>query len=104
MEWSIGYSYHVEWTLIWIAGFLIAGIAVLRVSGEGRRNGMPFGVAYSFDMLLPIVRLREKTLYRDRSPGLAALLFLCAQDHRLRAGLVPDRRRRRPHQIAARSG
>ena len=28
--------------------------------GEGPKNGMPFGLAYSFDKLLPIVRLREK--------------------------------------------
>jgi hypothetical protein len=60
IQWFIGYSYHVERTLFWIAGFLIAGIAVLGISGEGRRNGMPFGIAYSFDMLLPIIRLREK--------------------------------------------
>jgi hypothetical protein len=60
LDWFIGYGYHIERALIWVAGFLIAGIAVLRISGEGRRNGMPFGIAYSFDMLLPIVRLREK--------------------------------------------
>jgi hypothetical protein len=60
MKWFIGYSYHVERALIWIAGSLIAGIAVLLISGEGRRNGIPFGIAYSFDMLLPIIRLREK--------------------------------------------
>jgi hypothetical protein len=56
----IGYGYHVERALIWIAGFLLAGIAALQISGEGRKNGMPFGIAYSFDMLLPIIRLREK--------------------------------------------
>jgi uncharacterized protein YjbI with pentapeptide repeats len=59
-KWVIGYGYHIERTLMWIAGFLIAGIAVLRISGEGPSNGMPFGIAYSFDMLLPIIRLREK--------------------------------------------
>jgi hypothetical protein len=56
----IGYGYHLERALFWVAGFLIAGIAVLRISGEGRRHNMPFGIAYSFDMLLPIIRLREK--------------------------------------------
>ena len=50
----------MEWALIWVVGFLLAGIAALRLSGEGRKNGMPFGIAYSFDMLLPIIRLREK--------------------------------------------
>ena len=56
----IGYGYHLEWALIWVAGFILAGIAVLRLSGQGPRNQMPFGIAYSFDMLLPIIRLREK--------------------------------------------
>ena len=60
MKWFIGYSYHVERTLFWIVGFLVTGVAVLRISGEGRRNRMPFGIAYSFDMLLPIIQLREK--------------------------------------------
>src|SRR5262249_2354989 len=59
-KWLIGYSYHVEWALIWVAGVVLSGIAALQISGEGRKNGMPFGIAYSFDMLLPIIRLREK--------------------------------------------
>lgn len=57
---AIGYGYHMEWALVWVAGFVFTGIAVLRFSGEGPRNLMPFGIAYSFDMLLPIIRLREK--------------------------------------------
>lgn len=56
----IGYGYHLWRALAWVAGFILAGIAVLRFSGQGPRNQMPFGVAYSFDMLLPIIRLREK--------------------------------------------
>jgi hypothetical protein len=56
----IGYGYYIEWALFWIAGFLVIGVVVLRVSGEGRRNSMPFGIVYSFDMLLPIIRLRER--------------------------------------------
>jgi len=56
----IGYGYHTEWALLWVAGFVVAGIAVLRISGQGPSNQMPFGIAYSFDMLLPIIRLREQ--------------------------------------------
>jgi hypothetical protein len=56
----IGYGYHMERALVWVAGFLVTGIAVLRFSGQGPRNLMPFGIAYSFDMLLPIIRLRER--------------------------------------------
>ena len=51
LDWSVGYGYHVERALIWVAGFIIAGVVVLRVSGEGCRHGMPFGLAYSFDLL-----------------------------------------------------
>jgi hypothetical protein len=39
---------------------VIIGAIVLRVSGEGPRNGMPFGLAYSFDILLPIIKLRDR--------------------------------------------
>jgi hypothetical protein len=56
----IGYGYHLEWALVWVAAFIVTGIAVLRFSGQGPRNQMPFGIAYSFDMLLPIIRLRER--------------------------------------------
>ncbi len=56
----IGYGYHLEWALVWVAGFVVTGIAVLRFSGQGPKNRMPFGIAYSFDMLLPIIRLRER--------------------------------------------
>jgi hypothetical protein len=56
----IGYGYHLEWAVVWAASFILAGIAILRLSGQGPRNQMPFGIAYSFDMLLPIIRLREK--------------------------------------------
>ena len=60
LKWSIGYGYHVEWALIWVIGFIAAGMGVLWVSGEGRRNQMPYGITYSFDMLLPIIELRKK--------------------------------------------
>jgi hypothetical protein len=56
----IGYGYHLEWAVVWVAAFILTGIAVLRFSGQGPGNQMPFGIAYSFDMLLPIIRLREK--------------------------------------------
>lgn len=64
----IGYGYHVEWALIWISGFLLAGIMALSLTGEGCKNSMPYGIAYSFDMLLPIIRLREKHYQIDLGP------------------------------------
>jgi hypothetical protein len=56
----VGYGYYPQKSFRWVAFFVILGAVVLRVTGEGPKNGMPFGLAYSFDMLLPIVRLREK--------------------------------------------
>jgi hypothetical protein len=59
-KWLVGYGYHPWWALFWVAALLIGGIAILRISGEGPRNGLPYGIIYSFDMLLPIIKLREK--------------------------------------------
>jgi hypothetical protein len=60
LNWVIGYGYYPYNSLYWVAGLIVLGAAVLRVTGEGPRNGMPYGLSYSFDMLLPIIRLREK--------------------------------------------
>ena len=38
---------------------MTVGVLVLRISGQGSAHGMPYGIAYSLDMLLPIIRLRE---------------------------------------------
>jgi uncharacterized protein YjbI with pentapeptide repeats len=56
----VGYGYYPERSFRWAVLFVILGAVVLRVSGQGPKNGMPFGLAYSFDLLLPIVRLREQ--------------------------------------------
>ena len=39
-------------------GLILLGAAVMRVSGQGPANRMPFGLTYSFDTLLPIITLR----------------------------------------------
>jgi hypothetical protein len=56
----IGYGYYPYRSIWWVFGFVFLGVVVLRASGEGPRNHMPIGVSYSFDMLLPIVRLRDQ--------------------------------------------
>jgi uncharacterized protein YjbI with pentapeptide repeats len=56
----IGYGYYPQYSLYWVGGFVLLGMAVLWISGEGRRNHMPYGVSYSFDMLLPIIQLRAE--------------------------------------------
>lgn len=45
--------------MFWIGGFVVSGVTVLRLSAEGQRNRMPYGIAFSLDHLLPIVKLRE---------------------------------------------
>jgi hypothetical protein len=60
LDWLIGYGYYPYLAGIWAVGLVIAGAIVLRASGEGPRNAMPIGISYSFDTLLPIVRLRER--------------------------------------------
>jgi hypothetical protein len=70
----IGYGYRIRYAVMWVAGFIILGAMVLRFSGEGRRNRMPYGIAFSFDMLLPIVKLREYH-YRVDLKGWARYYF-----------------------------
>jgi hypothetical protein len=60
LKWVIGYGYYPYRAMFWVIGLVMAGAVVLRVSGEGRRNGTPYGITYSFDMLLPIIQLRKK--------------------------------------------
>lgn len=63
-KWFIGYGYHLFRSVYWALGFLVAGVLALRASGEGRKisrhYNIVYGTAYSFDLLLPIIRLREK--------------------------------------------
>jgi uncharacterized protein YjbI with pentapeptide repeats len=56
----IGFGYRIYYSFYWIIGFILLGMFVLKISKEGPDNKMPYGLAYSIDMLLPIVRLREE--------------------------------------------
>ena len=71
---AIGYGYYPYLSLIWVFVFVLVGSLVLFISGEGRRNGLPCGVSYSFDLLLPIIRLREQH-YRIDLAGWARYWF-----------------------------
>jgi len=55
----IGYGYRIYYSLFWVAGFIAVGAVILRVSHQGPDNKMPYGIAFSFDLLLPVVKLRE---------------------------------------------
>jgi len=58
-DWFIGYGYKKWRSIIWVISFVIVGALIFRRTAEAKRYGMPFGIAYSFDMLLPIVHLRQ---------------------------------------------
>ncbi len=62
----IGYGYGQGYfrALLWVAGLVALGTVFLCISGERKKHkvlyGLPSTAFYSLDMLLPIVRLREK--------------------------------------------
>jgi len=55
----IGYGYRIYYAIFWFLWFMTVGVLVLRITGQGSAHGMPYGIAYSLDILLPIIRLRE---------------------------------------------
>ena len=55
----IGYGYRIYYAIYWVLGLVSVGVFVLKISRQGSVQGMPYGIAYSLDMLLPIIRLRE---------------------------------------------
>jgi|GEM_PF-4553780 len=74
---NYGYGYGYTYIVIWIATFSIIGTIVLYFTGEGRRNGMSHQLAclaYSLDMFLPLIRLREKH-YQIDLKGVARYYF-----------------------------
>lgn len=73
-KYTIGYGYKLHWVLYWIFLFVCVGALIFRSTSEARLRLMPFGISYSFDMLLPIVRLREEH-YEIDLKGLARYYF-----------------------------
>jgi hypothetical protein len=60
---SIGYGYYLGRALIPVVLFIISGTICLRLSKQSWGKGLhswPDKIVYSFDMLLPIITLREK--------------------------------------------
>jgi hypothetical protein len=56
----IGYGYRIWYAFLWVILFVAIGACIFRRTEEAKRNKMPYGFAYSFDMLLPIIKLRER--------------------------------------------
>ncbi len=55
----IGFGYQIWHAFFWLAGFVAIGAFVFRKSPEAVSNGYKYGIAYSLDMLLPIIKLRD---------------------------------------------
>ena len=60
LHYSIGFGYHLEFAFYWAVGFVLLGWAVLYATGQRTKHGTTLGLAYSFDMLLPLVQLDKK--------------------------------------------
>jgi hypothetical protein len=59
-KYVVGYGYRPWLALIFVGILLVVGALFMRISGEDKRNHLPrFAVAYTFDMLLPVIRLRD---------------------------------------------
>jgi len=68
LNYSIGFGYHLEFAFGWAAGLVLLGWAVLYAAGQRTKYGITLGLAYSFDMLLPLVQLRKKHYDIDLDP------------------------------------
>ncbi len=66
LKYLIGYKYRIWLSAIWGAVLVLIGAIVVRLTKQGPANGIgKWGILYSFDMLLPIVKLREEHYERD---------------------------------------
>ncbi len=57
---SVGYGYKPYRSVLLVIFFVGLGAYVFSRAPEGRAQGIRYGFVYSFDMLLPLVKLREK--------------------------------------------
>ncbi len=68
LKYTIGYGLGIRYfrSLYWVIGLVLLGMAVLRLTGQHRVGGedgkssMKLSFSYSLDMLLPIIRLRDR--------------------------------------------
>ncbi len=75
ISWAIiGYGYSLWCAAAWSAAFIIIGALVFRRTEEAYRNRMPFGLAYSFDTFIPLIKLRERH-YKIEISGRARYYF-----------------------------
>ncbi len=51
--------YRAHYAFGWTVLFLVIGQMVFRSTQEAKSGNMPYGISYSLDMLIPLVKLRE---------------------------------------------
>lgn len=56
-RWTVGYGYYPQWSIYWVIGLTLLGAAVYG-SARTRPNEVN-SIAYSFDLLIPLVKLDE---------------------------------------------
>jgi uncharacterized protein YjbI with pentapeptide repeats len=55
----VGFGYRISFTFFWAIALTLIGAFVLKSTGQGLSNNMPYGFSYSLDMLLPVIKLNE---------------------------------------------
>ena len=79
LQFTIGYGYgwRYFWALVWVAFFTLLGTGILCWRKQPHDKGEKLGFWYSLDMLLPIIRLREKHYEVDLSSKCVRRYFYC---------------------------
>jgi hypothetical protein len=72
----IGYGQKIYYAVLWALLFVGIGALIFKGSKESEEHRMPYGIAYSFDMLLPIIKLRQKHYDIDLSGWRRYYFFL----------------------------
>ena len=68
LNYTIGFGYHLEFAFYWAVGLVLLGWAVLYSTGQRTKHKITLGLAYSFDMLLPLVQLRKRHYDMELDP------------------------------------
>ncbi|MGF6482552.1 hypothetical protein [Paraburkholderia sp. JPY419] len=56
---TIGYGYHIGRAFVLSFLFIILGAVIFRRTPEAAEANMPIGLTYSFDLFLPLIKLKE---------------------------------------------
>jgi len=71
----VGYGYRTWYSIIWAGGLVIVWALMFRRTKQAMEYRMPFGLAFSFDRLLPLIKLRE-IHYKIDFNGWSGIIFI----------------------------